>query len=535
MHLESFQLVDTTIVSVKGFARKIAIFLCNGRIFHALPSPKLIISEFKKQLRRMKEDEALSNNEIEFSEDPNIQELQSCFLIFDKLKVDYDNLSGSIEVPLEVEEGKQIDLIQQGEEEPVTTLATKKVRFLSPLKFKFNLPRGYPTDSPPLIDLKCSVLKQEKIEELEQLLLQLWKDYKDRVVFSLIDHLQEQSQSFVDELLPSVIKVSNFEEYNDILAFDVYAKEEYFSNQTFTCDICQVVHRGVNCTQFDKCSHVFCNECLEGYFTSSIVQGEVDKVHCPDYQCTKDHLAARDEIMKLETWTMKDTGVKNIVEELLTPPVSSGKLKRFLSPDLIQRYQTLFKKNQFEIIGKLLPSRLVKCPRIGCDEAIFREDLNEKLVMCPRCKYAFCNDCRKSYHARFKPCVKVGGDDAKYGGIPIDDLEAYNHMPQGSHKKKILNAKYGRNKILKAIDEYQMDKLFEQMLRQGSDLKECPGCGAVIEKFEGCNKMKCSECLTCFCFNCGTQTDNSYDHFTDPRSPCYKLLFFGMPGIEDDE
>ena len=90
----------------------------------------------------MKEDEALSNNEIEFSEDPNIQELQSCFLIFDKLKVDYDNLSGSIEVPLEVEEGKQIDLIQQGEEEPVTTLATKKVRFLSPLKFKFNLPRG---------------------------------------------------------------------------------------------------------------------------------------------------------------------------------------------------------------------------------------------------------------------------------------------------------------------------------------------------------------------------------------------------------
>lgn len=71
-------------------------------------------------------------------------------------------------------------------------------------------------------------------------------------------------------------------------------------------------------------------------------------------------------------------------------------------------------------------------------------------------------------------------------------------MAQGSHEKKILNAKYGRNKILKAIDEYQMDKLFEQMLRLGTDLKECPGCGAVIEKFEGCNKMKCSECLTCF-------------------------------------
>lgn len=479
----------------------------------------------------MNEDET---KEIEFSEDPSIQELQSCSLIFDKLKVDYNNLDGSIELPLQIDEGKSINLIAEGKDGLNIPLASKKVTCLPPLRLHFHLLQGYPDENPPSLNLSCSVMKQEKIKEVEDKLFQIWRDYRDRVIFSIIDYLRESSQSYVDELLPPIIEVSNIDQYNHILAFDVHAKEELFNTQTFTCEICQIGQKGINCTQFDECSHVFCNDCLKTYFTTSIVQGEVDKIHCPEYGCTKNYITARDELMKLETWTLKDEGVKDMVIKLLIPPVSTSKLKKLLLPELIQRYLTLFKKGQYEMIGKLLPNRLVKCPRIGCDEVIFREDLNEKLVMCPKCKYAFCNDCRKSYHARFKPCVKVGGDDEKYGGIPIDDLEAYNHMAQGSNEKKILNAKYGRNKILKAIDEYQMDKLFEQMLRLGTDLKECPGCGAVIEKFEGCNKMKCSECLTCFCFNCGTQTDNSYDHFTDPRSPCYKLLFFGMPGIEDE-
>ncbi|KAG5422242.1 hypothetical protein I9W82_001337 [Candida metapsilosis] len=474
------------------------------------------------------------DNEIEFSEDLNIQELQSCSFIFDKLNVDYHNLEGSIELPLQSDEGKSITLVQEGSQGQALPLASKKVKYLPPLHLKFKLLPGYPEKIPPTIKLSCSFLKQEKIAEVEEQLYQLWRDYKDRVIFSLIDYLRELSQSSIDELLPPIIEVTDFDQYNDIIAFDIHTKEEKFNNQTFTCEICQVGQKGINCTQFDDCLHVFCNACLDTFFTTSIVQGEVDKVHCPEYSCTKAYINARDEVMKIETWTMKDEGVKDMVMKMLTPPVSASKLKRLLPPDLVQRYLTLFKKSQYEMIGKLLPSRLVNCPRIGCDEVIFREDLNDKLVMCPKCKYAFCNDCRKSYHARFKPCVKVGGDEGKYGGIPIEDLEAYNHMPQGSHEKKILNAKYGRNKLLKAIDEYQMDKLFEQMLKQGTDLKECPGCGAVIEKFEGCNKMKCSECLTCFCFNCGTQIDNSYDHFTDPHSPCYKLLFFGMPGIEDE-
>lgn len=83
-------------------------------------------------------------------------------------------------------------------------------------------------------------MKQEKIKEVEDKLFQIWRDYKDRVIFSIIDYLRESSQSYVGELLPPIIEVSDIDQYNHILAFDVHAKEELFNTQTFTCEICQI-------------------------------------------------------------------------------------------------------------------------------------------------------------------------------------------------------------------------------------------------------------------------------------------------------
>ena len=88
-----------------------------------------------------------------------------------------------------------------------------------------------------------------------------------------------------------------------------------------------------------------------------------------------------------------------------------------------------------------------------------------------------------------------------------------------------MNAKYGRKRIDRAIEEYQMDQLFQQMMRERKTVVQCPGCSVATEKSEGCNKMKCSLCKTDFCFNCGSKIGNNHDHFVDPSSPCYKLLF----------
>lgn len=469
--------------------------------------------------------------DVEFSDDIKIQELQSCKLIYPDSKVDYETLSGIVSIPINIEEGITVRLYLSDN----TLMASRLINYLPPFELSFQLNDAYPYDSPPQLEIKCVWLDDSKLEEVTTELNGIWKEYKDQVLFNVIDYLQDLSQNHIDKLVSTTLDILNIQRYYQVIDFDLDTKVEKFNMQTFTCEICQTDLKGLHCTKFDECGHVFCNNCLIEYFQSCIISGEIDKVHCPDYECTKKYLEEKNKFMNLDTWMNNDRKARDVVNHLLTPSVPLTMLNKLLKDqELVKRYYTLFKKGQYELIGRLLPNRMVTCPRIGCDEVIFREDLDEKLVVCPKCKYAFCNDCRKSYHARFKICTKIS-EDAKYLGIPVEDLENYPLLPSESHEKKILNAKYGRNVILRAIDEYKMDQLFQQLIREGTDVRECPGCHAVIEKTEGCNKMKCSECKTSFCFNCGSRTANNYDHFTDPESPCYKLLFFGMPGVDDDD
>ncbi|RCK64585.1 E3 ubiquitin-protein ligase itt1 [Candida viswanathii] len=472
--------------------------------------------------------------DMEFSDDIKVQELQSCKLIYPDSKIDFKSLSGAVSIPVNLDQGVPVRLnLRNGSE--ITLMSSRTVNNLPPFELTFQLNEYYPYDSPPEIEVSCIWLEPLKLSEITAHLKSIWEEYKDQVLFNLIDYLQDQSQNHLRELLPEAFDIFDIEKYYHVVDFDLECKVQQFNSQTYTCEICQTDLKGSHCTKFDVCGHVFCNNCLVEYFQSCIVSGDIEKVHCPDFECTKKYLDSKKEFMNLESWMNNNRKARDIVNHLLTPTVPLKMLSKLLQDqELVKRYYTLFKKGQYELIGRLLPNRMVTCPRVGCDEVIFREDLDEKLVVCPSCKYAFCNDCRKSYHARFKICKKVS-EDAKYLGIPIEDLENYPLLPSDSHEKKILNAKYGRNVIIRALDEYRMDQLFQQLIREGTEVRECPGCRAVIEKTEGCNKMKCSECMTSFCFHCGSRTANNYDHFTDPESPCYKLLFFGMPGVDDDD
>ncbi|EMG47265.1 itt1 E3 ubiquitin-protein ligase itt1 [Candida maltosa Xu316] len=473
------------------------------------------------------------DEDIEFSEDIKVQELQSCKLIYPDSTIDFKSLTGSISIPVEIENGITVRLNSMDGNE-IRTMSSRKARYLPPITLRFQLPKNYPYESPPIIEVACIWLNSEHIDKLTSELDDIWTDYKDQVVFNLIDYVQDQTQNHLDNWFTDTLDMFDIEIFYQMVDYDNQAIIDQFNSQTYTCDICQSDFKGINCTQFDDCGHVFCNNCLTEYFKSCITSGEIDKVHCPDFECTKKYLDNKKKIMNLETWMYTDRKAKDIVNQLLTPTVSLKLLNVLLhDQELVKRYYSLFKKMQYESIGRLLPNRMVTCPRVGCEEVIFREDLDDRLVVCPKCKYAFCNDCRKSYHARFKLCSKVDANE-KYSGIPVEELENYPLLAADSYEKKTLNAKYGRSRILRAIDEYSMDMLFQQMIKEGTDVKECPGCGAVIEKSEGCNKMKCSECSTNFCFLCGSKIGSTYDHFTTPGSSCYKLLFFGMPGMEDD-
>lgn len=85
-----------------------------------------------------------------------------------------------------------------------------------------------------------------------------------------------------------------------------------------------------------------------------------------------------------------------------------------------------------------------------------------------------------------------------------------------------------------AILEYNLGRL---------PYKPCPKCRAPIDKYAGCNAVKCTLCDIRFCWRCGAtdDVDSKYtfneikpfyiniflivhNHFMDPNSPCYNLM-----------
>lgn len=70
---------------------------------------------------------------------------------------------------------------------------------------------------------------------------------------------------------------------------------------------------------------------------------------------------------------------------------------------------------------------------------------------------------------------------------------------------------------------------------EGSNLQRCPNCRVVVQRSEGCNKLKCVVCGYLFCFIYGTLlfADDPSEHIRKRRSQCYGRLFEGMEGFED--
>lgn len=467
----------------------------------------------------------------DFSDDVRVQELQSIEAIFSATKVDVGNRLGHLDLPVtcDVEKGVQLEV--------VTTTNTKLsiyIQHLPPLRFGFILPEKYPFEEPPNITLESKFLSSDQLQHLQNKLLELWHLYKDQIIYSMIDLLQNKLDSELDSMIPNFKLDCGSDEklYLEFEEYNRWRKTEIFNVNTFSCQICQSNAKGSVCLKFEDCGHVFCNECLSDFFQSLILDGSIDKIHCPDFECTKEFVNDRDQLLRLESPSASN--FKFFRKKVLTPPISVQQLARILnSEDLASRYHDLFTKHQYEVIGKLFPKRLTECPRIGCSEQIFRENVSDPLVVCGKCKYAFCVDCQHSWHGKYKNCSKtvVG----KYAGIPTEALEQWLEASDDSTIKRKLGYQYGRVLMKKTSDEYLMDRLLDEMIQDESlGLHRCPTCSLIIERLDGCNKMCCSSCRTFFCNLCGIYLDYSdpYEHYRNPSSPCYRKLFEGMPGTD---
>lgn len=295
------------------------------------------------------------------------------------------------------------------------------------------------------------------------------------------------------------------------------ALEEKRARENFDCSICMEEKKGNKMIELPcEGHHHLCRSCTKTYFPKMIEEGNIINVRCPE--------------CKFEEYDMNTANsFQMLKEKLFRPSIPFEFFEGILTDEVCERYEKLFYEQAAIKLSKHSPHACCICP--SCKTWCVKDDLDELMIVCNKCKFAFCFDCLHSWHGYNNRC----GKKLK---IPLEVIEEYSDLGSDHMvRKRQLEVKYGKRILELEVKEYIADKLFDMAIEQeGSNLQRCPKCRLVIQRSEGCNKMKCAVCGTSFCFICGTVLDpnDPYEHFRETESSCYARLFEGMPGSQDE-
>ncbi|CAF1472638.1 unnamed protein product, partial [Rotaria sordida] len=145
----------------------------------------------------------------------------------------------------------------------------------------------------------------------------------------------------------------------------------------------------------------------------------------------------------------------------------------------------------FQIYIRRVDNNLVQCMGIDCKQ-VYRPSKSSSMYFCNQCIKVYCVLCAVEYHTGMT-------------------CEQYKKL----HKEKNEDA----------ILQYNLGK---------QSYKPCPKCRTPIDKYAGCNAVRCTLCNIQFCWRCqATDEIDIHKHFMDPNSPCYnKMLDVNMAEIE---
>nr|XP_018904544.1 PREDICTED: E3 ubiquitin-protein ligase RNF14-like [Bemisia tabaci]XP_018904545.1 PREDICTED: E3 ubiquitin-protein ligase RNF14-like [Bemisia tabaci]XP_018904546.1 PREDICTED: E3 ubiquitin-protein ligase RNF14-like [Bemisia tabaci] len=258
-------------------------------------------------------------------------------------------------------------------------------------------------------------------------------------------------------------------------------QEELMKSQVM-CNSCFDEKLGAECTQFTPCFHVFCKECVSCYFETQIKENRIFSLGCLENKCES--------------------------------PASQAQIKEHIDEVLFEKYDKLLLEASLVVL-----TDIVYCPRKFCNYPVTREP-NEKLAICPECKYPFCVLCKMTYHG-IEKCKFASGEKRAL-------VLAYQNGD--AKQREELELRYGHRQLQALL----FDELSTQWISSNS--KNCPNCSSPIEKNDGCNKMTCTKCGIFFCWVCGTclSQDRPYDHFSNRTSKCFNLLFEGANVVDEE-
>ncbi|EDO16610.1 hypothetical protein Kpol_520p33 [Vanderwaltozyma polyspora DSM 70294] len=298
----------------------------------------------------------------------------------------------------------------------------------------------------------------------------------------------------------------------------VIVKEEEITKSNYSCCICMDIKKGdrmikLPCIGEEK--HLLCVDCTKNYFTNMIEQGNINGIRCPE--CKYNEI----DLTKLKDFNQ-------IKSSLFTPMINFLFFEGILEPEMCERYKELHYNQAATKLSKHCTYACVTCRR--CDQWCVKEDLDDSMVRCNKCEFVFCFDCLHSWHGYNNKC----GKKVKISREVVEEYIDEDNETSDERKKE-LEAQYGKKMLEQEVSEYLSDKMLDLAIaEEGSDLQRCPNCRLVVQRSEGCNKMKCSVCNHMFCYLCGEllYVEDPYEHFREPWSPCYGRLFEGMQGVE---
>ena len=70
-----------------------------------------------------------------------------------------------------------------------------------------------------------------------------------------------------------------------LIEHDRAERQRVFNTSFYNCQVCFSEKAGVDCINFQGCSHVYCKECVTEYFLVQIGEGNVKGLNCPDTDC----------------------------------------------------------------------------------------------------------------------------------------------------------------------------------------------------------------------------------------------------------
>ncbi|KAI8621361.1 RWD domain-containing protein [Chytriomyces sp. MP71] len=360
---------------------------------------------------------------------------------------------------------------------------------LPPVSLLFSLPQRYPSYRLPKFTLSATWLGIDQIAILRRKLDRFCSETLSIGSMVLFDVASMISSEGLAPLLSSenTLILQSAEALDAVIAFDKEMEQRKFDTSSISCGICLDTKSGAASFRFTSCSHTYCKACLLEYFSIHIHEKQAAQVTCPSPSCKK------------EADTEKPQPL---------PPQS---LAAILPPELLRKYEELL-----HLHNMLQQPNLTYCPRTTCQAPTLKDPEEEKLCICPSCKYAFCFFCNRTWHGY-----------ASYCQIRHLTLVAEEYKTADDQHKRTMETKYGKKTLERAIRELEEDAQNAAWL--SANAQACPHCRVMVQRSEGCAHMTCKTCGTHFCFLCGERLrkEDPYKHFNTRASPCYGKLFEG--------